>query len=191
MNIVNKKRLGDLLVEGGKITKEQLKAELERQRITGIKLGELLIKDKLVSEEDILEVLEFQLGIQRVHLDMIQLDKSAVRAIPESLALKYNLIAIGFEGNKIKVAMSDPLNVFAIDDVYIATGKRVIPYIASKTNIEKAIDKYYSSEYVEKAAEELTKSSVKEEVKVEVEEMDDVKKCASCKAYRLCDKKCG
>lgn len=175
MNIVNKKRLGDLLVEGGKITKEQLKAELERQRITGIKLGELLIKDKLVSKEDILEVLEFQLGIQRVHLDMIQLDKSVVRAIPESLALKYNLIAIGFEGNKIKVAMSDPLNVFAIDDVYIATGKRVIPYIASKTNIEKAIDKYYSSEYVEKAAEELTKSSVKEEVKVEVEEMDDVK----------------
>ncbi|KYH30373.1 MULTISPECIES: hypothetical protein [Clostridium] len=161
MNIVNKKRLGDLLVEGGKITKEQLKAELERQRITGIKLGELLIKDKLVSKEDILEVLEFQLGIQRVHLDMIQLDKSVVRAIPESLALKYNLIAIGFEGNKIKVAMSDPLNVFAIDDVYIATGKRVIPYIASKTNIEKAIDKYYSSEYVEKAAEELTKSSVK------------------------------
>lgn len=160
MNIVNKKRLGDLLVEGGKITKEQLKAELERQRITGIKLGELLIKDKLVSKEDILEVLEFQLGIQRVHLDMIQLDKSVVRAIPESLALKYNLIAIGFEGNKIKVAMSDPLNVFAIDDVYIATG-RVIPYIASKTNIEKAIDKYYSSEYVEKAAEELTKSSVK------------------------------
>lgn len=161
MNIVNKKRLGDLLVEGGKITKEQLKAELERQRITGIKLGELLIKDKLVSKEDILEVLEFQLGIQRVHLDMIQLDKSVVRAIPESLALKYNLIAIGFEGNKIKVAMSDPLNVFAIDDVYIATGKRVIPYIASKTNIEKAIDKYYSSEYVEKAAEELTKFSVK------------------------------
>jgi len=161
MNIVNKKRLGDLLVEGGKITKEQLKAELERQRITGIKLGELLIKDKLVSKEDILEVLEFELGIQRVHLDMIQLDKSVVRAIPESLALKYNLIAIGFEGNKIKVAMSDPLNVFAIDDVYIATGKRVIPYIASKTNIEKAIDKYYSSEYVEKAAEELTKSSVK------------------------------
>lgn len=134
---------------------------MERQRITGIKLGELLIKDKLVSKEDILEVLEFQLGIQRVHLDMIQLDKSVVRAIPESLALKYNLIAIGFEGNKIKVAMSDPLNVFAIDDVYIATGKRVIPYIASKTNIEKAIDKYYSSEYVEKAAEELTKSSVK------------------------------
>ena len=161
MNIVNKKRLGDLLVEGGKITKEQLKAELERQRITGIKLGELLIKDKLVSKEDILEVLEFELGIQRVHLDMIQLDKSVVRAIPESLALKYNLIAIGFEGNKIKVAMSDPLNVFAIDHVYIATGKRVIPYIASKTNIEKAIDKYYSSEYVEKAAEELTKSSVK------------------------------
>lgn len=175
MNAFNKKRLGDLLVEAGKITKEQLKTELEKQRLTGIKLGELLVKDKILSEEDIIDVLEFQLGISRVYLDMIQLDKNAVRAIPESMASKYTLIAIGFEGNKIKVAMSDPLNVLAVDDVSIATGKNVITYISTKSSIEKAIDRYYSNEYVEKAAEELTKSSVKQEIKEEIEELDDVK----------------
>ena len=175
MNALNKKRLGDLLVDAGKITKEQLKTELEKQRLTGVKLGELLVKDKILSEEDIIDVLEFQLGISRVYLDMIKLDKNAVRAIPENLAQKYCLIAIGFEGNKIKVAMADPLNLFAMDDVHIATGKEVIPFISSKSNIEKAIDNYYSSEYVEKAAEELSKSSAKEEVKEDVEELADVK----------------
>lgn len=174
MNPVNKKRLGDLLVDAGKITKEQLKTELEKQRLTGIKLGELLVKDKILSEEDIIDVLEFQLGIQRVYLDMIQLDRNAVRAIPESLAIKYSLIAIGFEGNKIKVSMVDPLNLFAIDDVHIATGKEVITFISSKTDIEKAIGNYYSTEYVEKAAEELSKASKKEEQE-DIEELDDVK----------------
>lgn len=175
MNLLNKKRLGDLLVEAGKITKEQLKTELERQRLTGIKLGELLVKDKILSEEDIIDVLEFQSGIPRVYLDMIKLDKDAVIAVPEVLAKKYNLIAIGYEGNKIKIAMSDPLNLFAVDDVNIATGREVIICIASKSNIEKAIDKYYSTEYVEKAAEELNKSSIKGETKENVEELDDVK----------------
>lgn len=175
MSILNKKRLGDLLVESGKITEQQLKTELDRQRQTGIKLGELLIKDKILSEEDIIDVLEFQLGIKRVYLDMLKLDRKAVRAIPEGLAKKYSLIAIGYEGNKIKVAMSDPLNLFAIDDVSIATGREVILFIDTKTNIDKVIDRYYSTEYVEKAAEELSRSTNKEEGKEGLADTDDVK----------------
>lgn len=175
MNVLNKKRLGDLLVEAGKITEQQLKTELDRQRQTGIKLGELLVKDKILSEEDIIDVLEFQLGIKRVYLDMLKLDRKAVRAIPEGLAKKYSLIAIGYEGNKIKVAMSDPLNLFAVDDVSIATGREVILFIDTKTNIDKVIDRYYSTEYVEKAAEELSKSTYKEEVREGLGDTDDVK----------------
>ncbi|KOA21420.1 type II secretion system protein E [Clostridium homopropionicum DSM 5847] len=175
MSVLNKKRLGDLLVEAGKITEQQLKTELDRQRQTGIKLGELLVKDKILSEEDIIDVLEFQLGIKRVYLDMLKLDRKAVRAIPEGLAKKYSLIAIGYEGNKIKVAMSDPLNLFAIDDVSIATGREVILFIDTKSNIDKVIDRYYSTEYVEKAAEELSKSTYKEEVKEGLGDTDDVK----------------
>ncbi|GAB6148882.1 GspE/PulE family protein [Clostridium novyi] len=176
MNKFNKKRLGDLLVEAGKITEKQLVKELERQRITGIKLGELLVKDNILTEDDIIDVLQYQLGVQRVYLDMMKLDKDAVRSIPENLAEKYNLIAIGYDGDKVKVAMVDPLNVFAIDDVYISTGKQVIPFIESKASIKSAIDKYYSSEDVEKAAEELSKSSVGQKSQTEdIEELYDVK----------------
>ncbi|MCY6484579.1 GspE/PulE family protein [Clostridium aestuarii] len=175
MGRLNKKRLGDLLVQAGKITKKQLQVELEKQREKGIKLGELLIKDKILSEEDIIDALKVQLDLERVHLDMINVDRETVKAIPESLAKKYLLIGFSFEGNKIKVAMSDPLNLFAVDDVHIATGKEVIPVIDTKGNIENAIDRYYSSEYVEKAAKELSISSTKIEIKEEVEELDEVK----------------
>ncbi|MCY6959303.1 GspE/PulE family protein [Clostridium brassicae] len=171
----NKKRLGDLLVQAGKITKEQLKNELAKQRSTGIKLGELIVQDKILTEDDILDVLEMQLGIERVYLDMMELDKNAVRSIPESLALKYILIAVEYEDNKIKVAMADPLNVFAVDDVSIATGKEVIPVMSAKKNIEQAIDKYYSSEYVEKAAEELSKSQIPQIKEKEIEDLYDIK----------------
>lgn len=175
MNVINKKRLGDLLVQAGKITKEQLKTVLAKQGSSGAKLGELLLEDKILNEEDIIEVLQIQLGIDRVHLDMMKLDRDAVRAVPENLAKKYGLIAYAFEKNRIKVAMIDPLNLYAVDDVQIATGRDVITVIDAKANIEKAIDRYYSSEYVEKAAEELSKSQEKTEVKENVEELEDVK----------------
>lgn len=175
MNVINKKRLGDLLVQAGKITKEQLKTVLTKQGSSGAKLGELLIEDKILNEEDIIEVLQIQLGIDRVHLDMMKLDRESVRAVPENLAKKYGLIAYAFERNRIKVAMVDPLNLYAVDDVRIATGRDVVTVIDTKANIEKAIDRYYSSEYVEKAAEELSKSQEKTEVKENVEELEDVK----------------
>lgn len=175
MNVINKKRLGDLLVQAGKITKEQLKTVLAKQGSSGAKLGELLIEDKILNEEDIIEVLQIQLGIDRVHLDMMKLDREAVRTVPENLAKKYGLIAYAFERNRIKVAMLDPLNLYAVDDVRIATGREVITVIDTKANIEKSIDRYYSSEYVEKAAAELSKSQEKTEVKENVEELEDVK----------------
>lgn len=175
MNVINKKRLGDLLVQAGKITKEQLKTVLAKQGSSGAKLGELLIEDKILNEEDIIEVLQIQLGIDRVHLDMMKLDREAVRTVPENLAKKYGLIVYAFERNRIKVAMLDPLNLYAVDDVRIATGREVITVIDTKANIEKSIDRYYSSEYVEKAAAELSKSQEKTEVKENVEELEDVK----------------
>ncbi|QGU95775.1 type II secretion system protein GspE [Clostridium bovifaecis] len=174
MRGLNKKRLGDLLVEAGKITEQQLKTELAKQRVSGIKLGELLVQDKILTEDDIMDVLEVQLGIERVYLDMIQIDRRAVKAIPESLASKYILIPIGYEKDKIKVATNDPLNIFALDDVSISTGKDVIPVIATKKEVERAIDKYYATQYVERAAEALSKSQISSAV-VQEEEIDDVK----------------
>lgn len=180
---IKKKRLGDMLVEAGKITREQLEIELKKQRITGKRLGELLVEDGLVSEDDILDELEIQLGIKRVYLDFIDIDRDAVKLIPESLANKYDLIAIGIKDGKVQVAMSDPLNIFALDDVKIATGYEVEPLISSKEEIKKSIDKYYSSQYAQRAAEELSKESAAQS-EDEDSGLDDIK---NAPAVRLVD----
>ena len=165
MGLQNKQRLGDILVQSNKITEEQLKSVLKKQRISGKRLGEQLIEDNILTEDEIIDVLEIQLGIMRVDLEKTVVNMEAVKSISESLALRYNLIPIDIEDNKIKVAMSDPLNVFAIDDVTISSGYEVEPLITTQTAIKKAIDRYYSSQYVQKAANELVKSQTQSDIK--------------------------
>jgi type IV pilus assembly protein PilB len=183
MKDLTKKRLGDLLVETGKISKDQLEHVLKNQRTSGKRIGQLLIEENIIIEDDILNVLEFQLGIQRVYIDAITVDLDAVKSIPESLASRYNLIPIGYENNTIKVVMSDPLNIFAIDDVKIASGYEVDMLIASSQEISRAIDKYYSSQFVQKAADDLSKAQGAKAVE-ENKEIDDIK---NAPAVRLAD----
>jgi len=157
MATFNRKRIGDLLVDSGKITQEQLQEVLKKQRATGKRIGELLIEEKLLSQDDVIDILEIQNGIPRVYMEMTTVDKEAIQAVPESLANKYILIPIKIKDNTIHVAMADPLNMFALDDVKIASGYEVEPLLAGKDEILKAIDKYYSGQYIQKAAEDLTK----------------------------------
>lgn len=165
-----KKRLGDMLVEEGKISMQQLEQALRRQRAQGKRLGELLIDEGLVAEEEIIAVLEKQLGIKRIKLDDINVDRKAIKSIPETLALKHSLIPIGFSANKILIAMWDPLNIFAIDDIRIASGFEVQSFIATKKEIFSAIERYYSDQQVQKAAEELSKEKVEDAKQNELEE---------------------
>jgi type IV pilus assembly protein PilB len=183
MRDLTKKRLGDLLVDARKISKEQLEHVLVRQRTSGKRIGELLIDDGIITEDDILDVLEVQLQMPRIHLDSAHVDLDAAKSIPESLASRYNLIPIAYDNNNIKVVMSDPLNIFAVDDVKIATGYEVDILIASNKEIKRAIDKYYSSQFVQKAAEELSKEQNAKQVE-ESREDDDVK---NAPAVRLAD----
>ncbi|GAA0179250.1 ATPase, T2SS/T4P/T4SS family [Clostridium sediminicola] len=174
MKSLRKKRLGDLLVQSGKLTEEQLHEELNKQMTSKLKLGKQLIHDNILTEDDIIEVLKVQLGMERVYLEEMKLDKKAIRMIPEGLAKKYNMIPIGFVESSIIIAMSDPLNIFAYDDVSLVTGLGVKAVIASEGDIENAIGKQYSSEYVEKAAEELSKtnaSKIEETLIIENEEV--------------------
>lgn len=157
MAAFNKKRIGDLLVDSGKITEEQLQTVLKKQNATGKRIGELLIEEKFLSQDDVIDILEIQNGIPRVYMEMTSVDKEAIQAVPESLANKYVLIPIKVQDNTIHVAMADPLNMFALDDVKIASGYEVEPLLATKDEIVKAIDKYYSGQYIQKAAEDLTK----------------------------------
>ena len=176
MAIVQKKRLGDILVMAEKITPFQLQNSLKTQKLLGKKLGEVLIDSGIVSEEDIIDAIEAQTGIKKVDLNNVNFDKKAIKIIPQNLCIKYNLIAFGFEEEKIMVALSDPLNIFAIDDISISTGLMVKAFIAPKKDINKFVQINYSSEEVNKAAEELLKETLESRsITLDVEEIDDVK----------------
>ncbi len=153
----SRKKLGDLLIEVGIITSEQLANALEIQKNTGDKLGNILTSQGYVTEDHIIQVLEFQLGIPHVKLEKYNIDKLSCTLIPESIAKRYGLIPIKKENGILTVAMSDPLNVYAIDDLKIYSGMEIQPVIASHDDINKAIDKYYSTQKTMKAVEEFKK----------------------------------
>lgn len=117
-----------------------------------------MVSEKIVTEDEIVDVLQMQTGIPKAYFDEYFVDKKAVLTIPEGLAQKYNLIPISFNGDKLNVAMSDPMNMFALDDVRIASGYEVVPMIATSTQIRRAIETYYTSQKIEKAAAEATKN---------------------------------
>jgi type IV pilus assembly protein PilB len=155
--MLNKLRLGDLLIAAGKLSSEQLRVGLDRQRATGKRLGDIFVSEGMVREEDIAEALETQLGIKRVALEFFEVDTNVVRLITANLANKHNLLPVSIKNKKIQVVMSDPLNIIAVDDVRIATGYEVEPIIATSKEIKDAINKYYSSQLVMKAANDLSK----------------------------------
>lgn len=171
-----KRRLGNILVNAGKITGYQLQEALKSQRALGKKLGEILLDSKIITEEDIIESIEQQTGIKKIDLNTINFDKKAISIIPKNLCDKYSLIPFGFENNKIKVTLSDPLNIYAIDDVAISTGFEIESYISKKDDIKKFVEIYYSSQQVSIAAQQLSKESAESKnSKTNVEDMDNVK----------------
>jgi len=172
MRTLSRRRLGDLLVDAGKISQAQLESALEKQKTTGKRLGNVLMEEGLLTEDDLLAVIEIQQGIPRIYLEYLTIEEEVVRAIPQSLAYKYNLIPISIDGDKINVVMSDPMNIFAHDDVRIATGLEVSPLIATSEEIKTALSKYYAAENVNKAADELSRER-QSELKSEEERLSD------------------
>ncbi|MGE4282263.1 MAG: GspE/PulE family protein [Clostridia bacterium] len=152
-----RKKLGDLLVEAGMITADQLGEALVVQKQTSKKLGEILIDRQLITQDHIIQVLEFQLGIPQVSLEKYDIDPEAPKKISENLAKRHELIPIKIDRNKLIIAMSDPLNIFAIDDVRIFSGMEVQPVIATSHDVTHAIDIYYGKHEAIKAAEDYKK----------------------------------
>lgn len=179
---IEKRKLGDILINAGAISETQLLEALKVQKVLGKKLGEILVEQDIVTEDLIIEAIETQTGIHKIDLNSIQFDKKSITLISQKLCEKYILIPFGFENNKIKVALSDPLNIFAIDDVTIASGFEIESFIARKDEIKKFIEVYYSSEQMSKAAIQLSKeTSENKNHKINVEEMNDVKNAPAVK----------
>lgn len=169
-------RLGDLLVNSGKIKLEQLEFALQIQKEQKKKLGETLIELNLVSERDIIEVLEFQLGIPQVDLEKYYIEPDVPNLISEDFARKNLLIPIKRDGMRLAVAMSDPLNILVINDLEIITGFDVDPKIATEKDIRNAIDNFYSKKSAEEAAEEFTKEFQLEKEDIDQELLKEINK---------------
>ncbi|MBN1823963.1 MAG: Flp pilus assembly complex ATPase component TadA [Endomicrobiales bacterium] len=140
-----KKRLGDILVDVGIISSAQLKEALEIQKRNGGKLGAILSQMGIINEEVMLAFLGKQCGVSYVSLSEYgAIPAEVLRSIPESIVRHQNLIPISKDNNTVTVAMSDPFNIFAIDDIKLMTGYDVQVVIASESEIDVAIEKYYS-----------------------------------------------
>ncbi|MCI0183783.1 Type II secretion system protein E [Acidibacillus sp. S0AB] len=138
-----RKRLGDLLFESGLISKEQLAEALKQQKVTKERLGDVLIGCGFITEKQLIEVLEFQLGIPHVILAREKIDASSYTLIPESIAIKYLVLPLRKERNKLLVAMADPLDYYAIDDLRMSTGFQIEPAIAAKDELRSYIERLY------------------------------------------------
>lgn len=136
-------QLGQLLVQRGLLTEAALALALEEQARTGQTLGRLLIDAALVKETDLVSTLATQLGLSFVDLSDYPVDKSAVSLVPDNLSRRYLAIPIGFDGNRLVVAMADPSNVYAIDDIRHLSGREVQPVVATRGSIQAALDKYH------------------------------------------------
>lgn len=140
-----RKRLGDLLVEAGLITEDQLQIALNEKRKSQ-KLGDVLLQKGYITEQQLIEVLEFQLGIPHVSLYRYPFDSNIFSMMTEDAAKRNVMIPLKKEGEKLYVAMADPMDFYAIDDLRLATGFQIEPAIATKDDILRAIAKHYTDE---------------------------------------------
>jgi type IV pilus assembly protein PilB len=138
-------KIGDLLVKENLITQQQLKESLEYQRVHGGRLGHCLIKLGFVTDDEITAILSRQYGVPSINLSFFDVDPGVVRLIPVETAQKYQIMPLSRVGSTLTIAMIDPTNVFAMDDIKFMTGFNIEPVVASETAIRESIDKYYGT----------------------------------------------
>src|SRR5919197_76607 len=138
-------RIGELLLKEKRITPEQLQEALNYQRQNGGKLGYNLIKLGYVKDEEITALLSKQYGVPSIALTQFEIDPAVVKLVPAETAQKYQIIPLSRSGATLTIAMTDPTNVFAMDDIKFMTGYNVEPVVASETAVSSAIQKYYSA----------------------------------------------
>src|SRR6185369_4855594 len=138
-------RIGELLLKEKLITAEQLQQALSQQKSNGGKLGYNLVKMGFVKDEQITSLLSKQYGVPAISLAQFKIDPTIVKLVPTETARKYQMIPLSRSGSTLTIAMTDPTNVFAMDDIKFMTGYTVEPVVASEVAITDAIEKYYPS----------------------------------------------
>src|SRR5436309_1182528 len=136
-------RIGELLLKEKRITAEQLQQALTTQKANGGKLGFNLVKLGFVKDEEITALLSKQYGMPSINLTQFEIDPAVIKLIPAETANKYQIVPLSRAGATLTIAMTDPTNVFAMDDIKFMTGYNVEPVVASETAVTDAITKYY------------------------------------------------
>lgn len=152
-------RLGDLLVSSGVISQEQLGQALARQKETKKRLGEELIDDGIITEQQFIDTLRLQLGIEFVDLSAVEPDPQLVDVLPRNIAKKYGVTPVRLHGNTLYLAMSDPLNFMAQEEVRAATHRRVVPMITTADGIERANASLYGGEGAQRAIRDMRREA--------------------------------
>ena len=164
-------RFGELLLSKGLLNRRELTEALNEQRSRGGRLGEILVKLKMVSDEDVRSALAEHLATEHVHLDGKEIDMNIARLVPEALAKRFNLVAIDEKDGKVLVAMADPLDVIAADTITMKTGREIQPVLSSLREIRQTIEKvYHGSDIDEQRLRDLVEHAVNTET--EEEEQD-------------------
>lgn len=149
------KRLGEMLVDVGAITEEQLEEALAGQKGSGKRLGTYLVDEHYISEDQLIEILRMQLGIDFIDLNKAKIDPSLVSLVPKNIAKTNRVIPVRLDRDTLYLAMEDPMNFMAVENVKNTTRKRVIPMIAYSRAIDRALSVLYENEGAAKAMEEM------------------------------------
>jgi type IV pilus assembly protein PilB len=175
-------RIGELLLREKRISPAQLQEALNNQKANGGKLGVTLVKLGMVKDEEITALLSRQYGVPSIDLSKFEIDPSIIKLIPSETAQKYQVIPVTRTGATLTIAMTDPTNVFALDDIKFMTGYNVEPVVASETAVGDAIGRYYQNgrgggltstlEIANRAMEEAAQTTEDVELLEEMEEID-------------------
>src|ERR1700689_3322097 len=169
-------RLGEMLVKEALITPDQLREAVAYQKQHGGRLGSVMIKLGLVNDDEITGVLSRQYGVPSINLKYYEVDPSGSRLIPQDTAVRYQVVPLSRVGSTLTIAMTDPTNVFAMDDIKFMTGFNVEPVVASESDINEAIHKFYgdasSVEELSKVMQDLTGDAPDLEIAAEEEQLD-------------------
>ncbi len=161
-------RLGEILLKESLITQDQLQKALEFQRSNGGKLGSCLTKLGYITDDDITGVLSRQYGVPSINLKYYEIDPSVIKLIPMDTASRYQVIPLSRVGSVLTIAMTDPTNVFAMDDIKFMTGFNVEPVVASESAIAEAIARFYGSETNQEELSKMMKDLVDEDQDLEL-----------------------
>lgn len=142
----NKKKLGDLLVQTGYIKPEILEEGLKEQDKTGELLGRILVAKGYITEQNLIEALEFQLGIPHVVLAKRDIPPEVLAVVPENVAKKYKVFPVEKKGNRLVLGMVDPTDVLALDNLRLLLNMEIQPVIVTQEDLERALSKYYGLE---------------------------------------------